>query len=181
MPFGRKNKKKSGGFAAALGIKTEAVPTATDKVKDERQKKIQLAWDYLRDRIDKSIHDYYRTGTFDRLEQFVERPALDALKSELSELKAQNIYWHQPDRTVTTQRQIKVISEELNKRGQPTRFVIQERFKDFSVHQRIEPGQLVPEARAPGTERVILATVNVNNGHEYKLHSVILDKGASLE
>lgn len=172
--------KKKGGILGALGIQTEAVPTESDHRDKDREKNIRLAWKYLRSRIDLSIHEYYRSGKFTKLEEFVERPALDALRQELHTLRSENIFWQQPDRQTLTEPEIVVGPVELNKKGQPTKFTIRERFKDYSVHQRVVDQQLVPDARSDGSERVIEATVTVRNGSEYKLHSVRQVRNATL-
>lgn len=185
MAFMKRGKQTSGpkqkkGFLDIVGVKTEKVATEEDKRGQEMDQNIMLAWKYLRSRIDLAVHEYYRTGKFTKVEQYVERPALDALKQELHTLRAADIYWQQPDRQSTTEPHVTVVSKELNKRGQPTKFVIQERFRDFSVHQRVVDGSLVPDARADGDEHVIQATVTVRNGAEYRLHSVIKVRGAAL-
>ena len=178
----RKPQRKSGrgGFLSALGVKTEPVATVADKKVAEREEQIKVAWKYLRSRIDLAIHEYYRSGTFEKLEEFVERPALDALKQELHALRSENIFWQQPKRQAATEPEYVVVHVELNKQKQPVKFVIRERFKDFSLHQRVVDGELVPESSAPGTERVIEATVSVRDGSSYKLHSVRQVRSASL-
>jgi hypothetical protein len=172
--------KKKGGVLGALGIQTEAVPTEQDKQTVEREKNIILAWQFLRTRIDVATHDYYRTGNFSKMEEFVERPALDAIKQHLNELRSSNILWSQPDRKAATQWSFKVMNVEMNKKNQPVRFVIRERYKDYSRHQLVVNGQLTEGTRARGEERVIEATVTVRNGTDYKLHSVRQVREATL-
>lgn len=164
-----------------MGVKAEAAPTEDAVVEKDRHKKIELAWVFLRDRIDKAIHEYYRSGSFQQLEQFVERPALDSMKEELVRLREQNVYWHQPDRPVHTNPQYKVISEQLNKNGQPTSFVIEERFIDQSAFYIIDDRELQPLSVNEGHERVIRSTVHVRGGSEFLLHSVIEVRSASLD
>lgn len=177
----KKKKGKKGGLLKAIGINAEAAPTDDALVKKDRHNKIELAWVFLRDRIDKATHEYYRSGSFQQLEQFVERPALDAMKEELTRLREEGIYWHQPDRPVHTNPQFEVVSEQLNKNGQPTRFVIQERFIDHSAFYLIDGSELQPLAANEGEERVVRATVNVRGGSEFRLHSVIEIKSATLD
>ena len=173
-----------GGILSAIGITTEPAATEADKKKAEREEQIKAAWWYLRNRIDGAIHDYYKTGTFSKLEQFVERPALDLFKQELHSLRAANIFWQQPHRKTATEPTYTVVHVDFNKDKQPTRFVIRERFRDFSVHQRVvrRDGEqvLIPDSSAPGTERVLEATVTVTGGSSYMLHSVRRVRSATL-
>jgi hypothetical protein len=178
--FGKKEKDqqpqrkpaKRGGLLSAIGVKTEVVATEKDKKGDDMKEKVVLAWQYLRKRLDDSILDYYKTGEFTKLEEFAEQPILNALKQELYTLRAANIFWEQPERRIQTQPVIVVGPIDTNSGGQPTKFVIRERFKDFSVHKLVVDDNLVPHSRANGEERVIEAVVSVRDGSKYKLHSV---------
>jgi hypothetical protein len=170
-------KKQRKGLLGTLGIKAEPLPSSEDKTRDERHKKIAQAWTYLRDRIDRGIAAYFSEGSAQKLAEHVERPALDALVAELDRLRDAGVVgWAQPDRATVTQPQYKVISEELNEAMQPTKFVIEERFKDFS-ELRSRAGAT---ERCPGTERVIQASVSVLRGTEFKLVSVIEVREATL-
>lgn len=166
--------KKKGLLDRIPGIQTEAVPTADQQEATERHDKIRMAWQYLRDRIDKATKHYYATGSFDKLEEFVERPALDLMKEHLTRLRNEGVYWEQPTRQQITEPRIRVVSEELNKRGQPTNFIVEERFKDFSVYSRLQgDGTYLQDARADGRERTIQAHVVVRNATDFRLVSVI--------
>jgi hypothetical protein len=175
------SKKKKGGLLRAIGVNAEAAPTDEAVSKRERQSKIELAWVFLRDRIDKASHEYYRSGSFKQLEQFVEKPALDLMKEQLTKLREDNVYWHQPDRQAQTEPRYNVISEQLNKNNQPTSFVIEERFSDHSALYEIAGEELLPLSTNEGQERVIRATVNVRGGSEFLLHSVLEVRSQMLE
>jgi hypothetical protein len=177
-PKKKSPKRQKGSLLKAIGIDAEAAPTQDDVQRAERHKKIEQAWDFLRTRLDRCVASYYETGSFEELSQFVERPALDSMKQQLIDMRSKGLYWQMPERKVMTQAKYEVVSEELNKRGQPTQFVIEEHFRDHSEILQITDQGLVPISKSDGVDRVIQATVNVRNGQEFKLHSVIavLDK-----
>lgn len=167
-------KKNKGGLLGVIGVKTEKLPSADEAKTQKRQEQMVLAWNFLRHRIDFAIHEFYRSGEFAELEKYVERPALDAMKAYLSDLRSRGVYWHQPDRDVRTSPEPRVVpgSEELDRADRPVRFVIEERFQDYSVLLRMHENEWIPDSEAGGVERVIQATVNVY-GRDFKVQSVI--------
>lgn len=173
----KQGKKQKKNWLERLGIEAEKVPTEDDKEREARHEKIVLVWKYVRDRIDKGVAEYFRTGSTDTLREFMSRSVLEATLEELEKMRKAGVYWAQPDRAAKTNPTYKVISEKLNKDRQPERFVIQERFEDHSVLRSI---QGKAEKVANGTEHVIQATVDVENGSEFTLVSIIEIKGATL-
>jgi len=172
--------KDKKGFLDRLGVHVEKVPTPAQERNIDAEDKIKKAWVYLRARIDAGINNYYRKGEWDQLEEFVERPALDALKQELHALRSDNIYWEQPDRKTATEPHLTVMEVKNDVEGRPSEFTIRERFLDFSVLSRVENRSLSPLARSEGTERVIEAVVSVREGSKFKLRSVRQVSGATL-
>lgn len=174
----KKNKKDTGGgkILKAIGLEAERAPEESEVEKQERHAKIVLAWKYLRDRIDKGTVDYLQNGSDAILREHVQRPALDTLLEHLRRLREQNIMWSQPDRSVLAKSEIEVVSEKLNSRGQPVSFVVRESFLDNSLLQG--PGGA--ERKASGDKRTIQATVDVENGQEFHLVSVLEVKGKTI-
>lgn len=168
-----KPKKSRKSFADMLGLKTEAKQTENDKAQAEIQRLCEDGYWFLRQMLDRAVVDFYRTGEFTKLEELVERPALDALKAQLSDLRSRRILWVQPERSKRKPK-LTVIPTGLvtNRRGQPTRFIIEERFVDRSVHQYYVKDEADHQEECPGRERVIRATVDVHNGQTFKLRSV---------
>ena len=170
-----KKPAKKGGFSLlnAIGVKTEAKPTDSDRARAEIHATCEDGYWFLRQMIDKAIMDFYKTGSFDKLEQFVDRPALDAMREKLGELRERQILWMQPDRS-KRKPHLKIVESGLvlNRQGLPTRFVVEERFVDRSVHQFFEGGQPTQALECPGRERTIRATVDVRDGEHYTLRSV---------
>ena len=186
MIFGRKKKediskgkrkKDTGGgkILKAIGLEAEKAPEEGEVEKQERHAKIILAWKYLRDRIDKGTTEYLQSGSDAILREHVQRPALDTMLEHLRRMREQDLMWSQPDRSVLAKSDIQVVSEKLNSRGQPTSFVVQESFLDNSV---ISGGGR--ERRASGDKRIIQASVNVENGQEFHLVSVLEVKGKTI-
>jgi hypothetical protein len=182
--FGKKKDgRKKISAAERLGLKVEKVPTQEEAVERGLHDQIILAYGYVRDRIDRGCHHYYRSGSFAKLEEFVGRPALDQMCDRLAMLRSANIYWQQPDRTSRTQPDPRVIPSglKLDSDGRPLEFVVEERFLDFSVHKRLsEGGRFTIDGQCPGTPRAIQSKVTVRNGNEFKLVEVIEVKGATL-
>lgn len=168
------DKPKKKGLLNAIGVKTAKVATPEQEADKQRDDQIKQAWEYLRAMIDKAVLHYYRTGAVDKLAEFVERPALDDLKAKLETLRERQIFWSQPDRRVRTQPKYDVLAEGLvlGKDGHPSQFVIEERSRDFSVHQHYVDGQAEREQQCPGRDRIIRATVNVRNGQDFTLKSL---------
>lgn len=173
--LGKKKGKKKGGILDSLGVSTEVVATPEDQATKNRHATMESIWVYLRDQIDKAIHDYYVSDSFSKLEDLIDRPAIDALKADLQALKADDVYWHQPNRKTETNRVIKIVKEELNKKGFPTQFQVEETWNDFSVHRRIKKNEnsLDLLSRAPGHERKLLITINIIGGETYRVESIV--------
>src|ERR1035437_9573209 len=89
----KSSKKKKGGLLSMIGVNSKPAPTHKDLKLEERNEMLKKAWEWLRSRIDGGINDYYRCGNFQKLEEIVERPALDSLKQELMRLRTANILW----------------------------------------------------------------------------------------
>lgn len=167
----------AGKALGAVGVKAEAMPSPEDTETASRHQTMVLAWQYLRHMIDKGVKEFYSTGNSPLLEQFVERPTLDALKAYLTNLRAQNIYWEFPKRRAASDQQISVIEEQLDTKRSPIQFTVRERFKDSSFFQLVELGPSgethVVDARVgEGTERAILATVKVISDSAFQLISI---------
>jgi len=179
MPLLGKGKDKKGkkGLLGSLGIKAEKAPSQTAAEDQRRHEAIKKAWGFLRRQIDSGVEEYFRSGYTDRLRDYVARPASDLLFSELEKLRSSGIYWTQPDRPTATQPKVEVIRERLNEHRQPVEFTVQERFKDHSVYRSMSGGV---ERVCEGKERVIQATVEVQDGQHYKLLSIIEVRGATL-
>jgi hypothetical protein len=171
-----KKKEKGGLMGKLLGVKAKPAPSQDDEERKVRHDRIGRAWAFLRYQIDEAAKEYQSTGSSQKLQQFVERPALDALTKELDKLREAGVVWEQPDRPAVTEPKLEVIDEELNQRNQPVQFVIRERFRDYSVLHDPQGA----EKRCPGEERVIQATVNITNGTEFTLQHVIEVRSATL-
>jgi hypothetical protein len=166
-----------GKTLGAVGVKAEALPSAADAEAIARRQTMVLAWQYLRHMIDKGVKEFYSTGSSPLLEQFVERPTLDALKNYLTDLRSQNIYWEFPKRRAASAQQITVIEEQLDAKKNPMQFTVQERFRDSSFFQLVELGpgnetHVVDARVGEGTERAILATVKVISDSAFQLISL---------
>jgi hypothetical protein len=170
-----KKKKKEGKLLKAIGIEAERAPEEKEIERQQRHAKIIQAWEYVRVRIDRGAEEYLQTGSEEILRDHVARPALDALLEHLRRIKEDGLQWSQPDRQARTQPQFEVVSEKLNSRGQPTSFVIRESFLDNSIFQSAE-GQ----KQASGNRRSIQATVEVENGQNFFLVSVLEVQGKSI-
>jgi hypothetical protein len=181
----KKNKKTANKTSAAqrLGLNVSKVPTQEEEIEKGLHDNVLRAYGYLRGRIDKGARHYYSTGSFDKLEEFVARPALDLMCDRLQTLRSANIYWELPNREETTQPDPRVIASglKLDAEGRPIEFVVEERFLDYSVHKRLtDDGKLVVDAEAPGTPRAIQSRVLVTNGTGFKLVEVIAVQGATF-
>jgi hypothetical protein len=175
-----KPKGKRGSLLERVGLQTERVATPSEERDKSRDETIKKAWLYLRGRIDKGIRHYYQTGSWDKLDEFVDRPALDALKQELHTLRQDDIYWEQPDREVNTSPHLTVIDVKTDAEERPIEFVVRERFEDFSVLSHVDGGVATPIAHANGDERVMEVTVSVRDGSKFKLRSVRQVSDATL-
>ena len=174
MALKKTKTRKRRSFTDMIGIKTEAKPSEVEIAREEIEATCKDGYWFLRQMIDRAIVDFYQTGSYARLEEFVERPALDALKEKLNDLRSRKIAWVQPDRAKRKPRlDVVPAGLVLNKAGLPTRFVIEERFVDRSQHHHFVGGQVDRTSECPGRERTIRATVDVRNGQDYTLRSVV--------
>jgi hypothetical protein len=169
----KKGTKKKGktSLLERAGIKTEIEATPEESQTKDRHQQIIGVWSYLRNQIDNGVEEYFKTGNSDILKQYVNRPALDAIIVQVDSLREQNIHWSQPDRSARTEQQVEVISEKAepgSKRS--STFTVQERFKDNSVYRRISGTE---QRNAPGEQEVFQATVEVLDGYNYRLVSVV--------
>lgn len=158
-----------------LGIEAEKAPSEEDVHREERHRKIVLAWKYLRDRIDRGSYEYLRSGDSRPLQDFVTRPALDSLIAHLDKLREHELFWEQPERMTRTEPRYEVISEQLDSKNQPTTFIVQETFSDRSVLSGAGM-----EKAAPGDTHSIQAKVEVIDGQHFRLLSVIEVKGKTI-
>lgn len=170
-----KKKKKEGGVLRAIGIDAEKAPAESDLERDARHAKIIQAWEYVRVRIDRGAEEYLGSGSDKILREHVSRPALDAMLEHLRRMREDGLSWSQPDRQVRTEPQVEVVSEKLNSKGQPTSFVVRESFLDNAILQSPEGSR-----QAPGNRRTIQATVEVENGQDFFLVSVLEVKGKTI-
>jgi hypothetical protein len=167
----KQKKKKKSSLLEKAGIKTEVEATPEESQTKDRHQQIAGVWSYLRNQIDNGVEEYFKTGNSDILKQYVNRPALDSIIAEVDNLRQQNIHWSQPDRQARTDQQIEVISEKAepgSKRS--STFTIQERFKDNSVYRRVDGSD---QKIAPAEQKVFQATVEVLDGYNYRLVSVV--------
>lgn len=169
-------KKKKKGFLSLLGIEAEKAPSDDDKAKAERQAKIILAWQYLRDRIDRGVLEYLQSGDSEIIRSHVAQPVQEKMIRHLDNLRSNGLLLEQTDRSTRTKPRFEVVSEQLNSKGMPTMFVIRERFTDFAA-LRAANGQ---ENSAGGQDRAIQAKVEVEDGQHFRLLDVIEVKGATI-
>jgi hypothetical protein len=169
-------KKKKKGFLSLLGIEAEKAPSTDEKAKAERQAKVVLAWQYLRDRIDRGVLEYLQSGDSQIIRDHVAQPVQGKMIDHLDRLRANGLVLQQPDRSTRTKPRFEVVSEQLNAKGMPTSFVIRENFTDFSVLQATN-GQ---ESSAGGRDRAIQAKVEVEDGQHFRLLEIIEVKGATI-
>lgn len=174
-PMPGSKKKKEGKLLKAIGIEAEKAPQESEIERDQRHQKIVQAWEYVRGRIDRGASEYLQTGSEETLRSHVARPALDALLEHLGRMREKGLVWEQPERSARTQPQVSVVSEKLNSRGQPVSFVVRESFLDNSVMRSSQE-----ERQASGNKRVIQATVEVENGQDFYLVSVLEVQGATI-
>jgi hypothetical protein len=179
MPiFKRSAAPESQGGANVLGkigLKTEAVQTPEELADRERIRQILNIYAFVRRQLDKAVYEYFRTGSFQEVEAIVDRPATDKLKAHLSGLRAQRTLWRQPERTERTEPRVRIVgSPELDARGRPVRFVVEERFIDRSVFEQPTPeGKWQQVAECPGHERVIQTTIVVEGERDYRISGVL--------
>lgn len=165
-----KGKKKKKGLLERVGVKVEREATPEEADRQKREASILKVWEYMRRQIDLGVDEYFKTGESEKLREFVGRPALDALLAHLEQLRSSGLYLSQPERKKLTNPRVSVISDS------PEQFVVQERFVDGSVIQRLDG---TAQKACDSEERVIRATVAVN-GQEFKLLNVIKVQRAEL-
>lgn len=158
-----------------VGVERTPAETAEDRTTAQRHQKIEVAWRWLRTALDRSIDEYFQTGSLARLERYMESPALERLVGQLEVMREQGIVWSQPDRGARAKTtEVRVIDERLDSRGQlPVEFVVQESFVDRSrlVHLD-ERGQVVDQVQSPGERRILQATVVCLGAQEYRVREV---------
>lgn len=175
----KKSKKSGGGgFLNKIGVKTKRAPTEDEKKQFERREALKTSWQFLREQIDKSIFEYMKTGDDSRLQRHVSRPILNAITDELDRLREHNIVWAQPNRDQKTSMELRVIDDTLDPNGMPTEYVIEERFRDYSIYRDISTRE---QSQADGKQKVIRAHVKIIDGKNYELTSVQEVVGATLE
>lgn len=168
-------KAKKGGLLDKVGVKSEVVKSSSDVETEKMNDLLKQAWRYVRDRIDAATNDFYKTGSFEMLEMYMERPAIDATKAHLSGLRANKIYLSQPDRAKTNPK-LEIVPGSVKMRGgKPEEFTVRETFSDFAKQELASspnPEQWTTQDKLDGKQTVIEAVVRIYGGQEYKLHSV---------
>lgn len=157
------------------GVERQPAATQEERTTAERHRKIDVAWRWLRTAIDRAIDEYFQTGSTERLQRYVESPALDRLVSQLEVLRAQGLVWSQPDRVARqSSTEVRVIDERLDSRGVlPEEFVVQESFLDKSLLIHLnEHGQEIDRVQSPGERRIIQATVRCLGAQEYRVREI---------
>jgi hypothetical protein len=178
----QKEKKKSkdggglfGGILGKVGVDVEKDDSVDEAKIKERRMMIFKTWEWVRKEVDRGSQLYLQNGDPAVLQEYVARPAYDAMIAHLDSLAKQGILWAQPERKIKTEAKLEFVSEKLNSQDQPIEFIVRERFRDFSVY-RTSGGDVV----APGREHVIQGKIEVKNGDQFKLISVTEIKEASL-
>jgi hypothetical protein len=178
--FKRKSDKKAKSSASSkrkaaemAGVKLERAPTEADQVAAEMDAFAQQGYEYLRIMIDRAIMHYYRNGSFDRLDELVEKPLLDRIKKRVLELRKQDLLWAFPKRKQYRHSYEVVGKPVLDKNGFPKEFMVEERFADHSIYQHFVNGEPESSVQCPGRERRIRATIHVRNNQDFLLKSVV--------
>lgn len=169
--------KRKGSFLEKIGLKTKPVPTEDDVARANRYENYERAWNYLRASVDRNVRHYFETGSFDKLGDLFDGPAKEAMLDQLERYRSAGIAWVQPARKERTNQRFRVISEQLDGDDLPQRFVIEERFTDYS-ELRSMGGEV---KSADGKEQVIRATIVVKSADDYRIASVIKVPEATLQ
>ena len=172
---GEKKQKKS--ILDRIGVKAKKLPTENEVAAGDRREQMIMAWEFVRDRIDKGCSEYLVTGESETLKAYVGRPARDHLIRHLEDLRQRGVRWAQPDRSTRTNPRYEISGEQLASDGALHKFVVEERFNDNSIYAYADGS---PQAQCPGRERVIQGEIEVESGTVYRLIAVTEVQGATL-
>lgn len=158
----------------AVGFDAEPAPTAEDEREREYNEQMVMAWRWLRSHaLDRTISEYFATGRFDHLNEYVIGAAGEHLRAHLSAMREQGIAWKPSSPKQRQDSEVTIVASQYNNEGGVQSFIVQESFLDYSTIAYVnEQGQVVGtnEANLTNPERRVLhARVICDGPQNYRL------------
>ena len=142
----KKKKEKKGLFGGILekvGVDVEKDDTADVAQSKERRELIFKTWEWVRKEIDRGSQLYLQNGDPSVLQEYVARPAYDAMIAHLDSLASQGIIWSQPERKSKTGAKLEFISEKLNSQDQPVESLLSAKDSVIFLFIALPPAMLL--------------------------------------
>lgn len=159
---------------SAVGMDAQPAPTAEDEREREYNDQMIMAWRWLRSHaLDRTIAEYFATGSFEHLNEYVVGTAGEHLRAHLAAMREQGIAWRPSSPKQRQDAEVTIVASQYNRDGGVQAFVVQESFLDHSTIAYVnEHGQVIGtnEDNLTNPERRVLhAKVICDGPQTYRL------------